>query len=266
MQQRSRFRAADGRDDGTPGRVLLVSDDAGTVAALTVNLADCLRVSAASTVSDGLRILTKSPPDLVVLDLYDQPHVDSVCFLRTVSARLPVCQIVVIAASERAYTAGELGTLPIGGFFHRPLDLDAVLGRIDSLLTLSGLPAPQRRRLSRNVMRALEYLSQHYPDGLTIGTVANAIGVSPSHLVHVFRAETGMTLRDCLARIRIEVTKFLLEHTDHKLELVAQRSGFCDASHLCRIFLRYTGRHPGKYRHESRQRGRDGGVGSTKAG
>jgi YesN/AraC family two-component response regulator len=225
-----------------------MGDDIGTVAVLVMNLSDYLSVSTAATVTEGLESITESTPDFAILDVR-RLDLDSVCFIRTISDRLPTCTVIVIAPAEPADIFRELTAFrSIGGFFRRPVDLGALLGRMRSLLTLNAHSSLPKRHMSPYVMRTFEYLGQHHADCFNIQTVADAVGVSASHLVHVFRAETGTTLRDCLLRIRVEVAKFLLEHSDHKLELIAQESGFCDASYLCRVFLRYTGQYPGRYR------------------
>jgi transcriptional regulator GlxA family with amidase domain len=44
------------------------------------------------------------------------------------------------------------------------------------------------------------------------------------------------------------VAKQLLMHEDHKLDRVAEMTGFVDGSHLSRVFRLHTGRSPGQYR------------------
>jgi len=65
--------------------------------------------------------------------------------------------------------------------------------------------------------RALDYFEITLPDPHAYD-VASSIGVSPGHLANLFRTDLGMTPRQFVARVRIEITKHLLRDTDMKLE------------------------------------------------
>jgi len=96
--------------------------------------------------------------------------------------------------------------------------------------------------------RAIDYLSQHFDQDLTVDAIAEIIDISASHLAHLFRSETGMSVRDYLTRVRVAIAQDLLAGTDEKLEAVAVRVGFVDTSHLAHVFQRITGRPPSAYR------------------
>jgi AraC-like DNA-binding protein len=59
-----------------------------------------------------------------------------------------------------------------------------------------------------------------------------AIGISPGHLAHVFRLESGSTVKSRLRSVRIEVARSLVADTDAKLEVIARAVGFYDAAHV----------------------------------
>jgi len=75
-----------------------------------------------------------------------------------------------------------------------------------------------------------------------------ALEKSPYYLSRLFRSETGMTLKAYVNRVRIEAARRLLLDTSEKIETVAALVGFHDASHLSRLFLKYSGRRPGDFR------------------
>src|SRR2546421_474052 len=78
---------------------------------------------------------------------------------------------------------------------------------------------------------------------IVIGSIENA---------RVFSHDTKRTLRSFRCDVRVEVAKQLLVHEDHKLDRVAEMTGFVDSSHLSRVFRLHTGRSPGQYRIELR--------------
>ena len=64
---------------------------------------------------------------------------------------------------------------------------------------------------SRYVLKALEYISEHYADGgINITEIAQHLGVSEGHLSHVFKKETNYTVVGYLTRYRIHMALKLL--------------------------------------------------------
>jgi len=104
-------------------------------------------------------------------------------------------------------------------------------------------------RFNSVIGRAIDYFRDHFAGTSTLTAVASSIGVSRGHLASLCRTDLGMTPRQFVARVRIEITKHLLRDTDMKIEAIADLIGFHDASHLSRVFKRYVRSRPGRYRH-----------------
>jgi two-component system response regulator YesN len=82
--------------------------------------------------------------------------------------------------------------------------------------------------------------------------VGRSLGQSPYYLSRLFRMETGMTLKAFVNHVRVEAARLLLRDTDDKIDAVAARVGVHDASHLSRLFVKYSGRRPGAVRKTAR--------------
>lgn len=78
--------------------------------------------------------------------------------------------------------------------------------------------------------------------------VAEACGISPSHLRRLFKQATGQTLHEYIESIRIVRARDLLARTDMPLKLIAHRLGFSHCSSFTYAFRRATGETPGQYR------------------
>lgn len=135
-----------------------------------------------------------------------------------------------------------------------PLVADALLRYLVAVLSPSRMPADVRGTAAahRQVAAAAErFLQEHFWQPLTVAEVAAAIGVSPSHLHRVFRAETGVTLVNRVHRLRLEAAAQRLRETDQTVLAIAQDVGFSSQSHLTRLFTRQFGCAPGRYRERS---------------
>jgi AraC-like DNA-binding protein len=64
--------------------------------------------------------------------------------------------------------------------------------------------------------------------------------------------EAGVSFRDELARVRVEVAKALLIDTDLKLETIAQEVGCLSLAHFSRLFRRMANESPSEFRRRGR--------------
>jgi DNA-binding response OmpR family regulator len=228
-------------------RLLLIGGDPGWRATLAVTLARAASVETTGTLVDGLNVMLRFRPTCVVLNVGRSPG-EAGRFLGALNAQLPACPVLVV--SEDPYLGEEpvWENLNIRGVLRPPVSSGDLVSRIGAVLppgsSLTG-PWPQ---LGESVTRAIDYMSRHFDEDLTVDAIAEVIEISSSHLAHVFRAETGLSVRDYLTRVRVTIVQDLLASTDEKLESVAARVGFGDTSHLAHVFQRITGRPPSAYR------------------
>jgi YesN/AraC family two-component response regulator len=216
-------------------------------AALSVALQDRFIVTTASTAAEGLHRLTASRSPLVILD-EALPDFTSATFLRALRAHRPQCPVIVIVDGEETAALRDLVDFRIDGIVPRSSPLDVLFHRIDTLLDGSRRP---ERRPARQVGEVIKYVASHWRSDLVVATIAGALGLSRAHLAYLFQRETGMTVKEYATKVRIEVVKRLLVETDHKLEVIAHEVGFCDASHLSRVFRRVCGCPPAEYRRQA---------------
>jgi two-component system response regulator YesN len=97
------------------------------------------------------------------------------------------------------------------------------------------------------VRDAVLYLKNHYGQGITVETVARELYVSPSHLMHLFKAELGKTFNECLIDCRIEKAKELLRDKKYKIYEVCEQVGYTDTRYFSQLFKRITGLSPREY-------------------
>ena len=230
-----------------PHRILLVGGDLGWLAVLAVALQRLGRVEVAETLVAGLdRVLTLLPTCLVLRA--DHSPAAAARFLRAVHARQPACISLVVGAdvTGAAISEGEMPT--VRGVIASPSNLGETVSRVADLLGGSRRSDLRRLRFSHVVSRALDYLGKHYGESLTVQLLAKGIDASASRLAHLFVAETGTTVKDFLARVRVVIAQELLAHTNQKVATIATSVGFFDTSHLARVLQRVTGRPPSAYR------------------
>lgn len=98
---------------------------------------------------------------------------------------------------------------------------------------------------------AREYIDRHYADPeLSLGSVAEAVRISPNHLSTVFKEKSGVGFSEYLTDVRIRQAKHLLVTTDLLAADVAERVGYQNFNYFSMLFKRVVGVSPSRYRRE----------------
>jgi AraC family transcriptional regulator len=132
-------------------------------------------------------------------------------------------------------------------------------------LALGVLAEASRRRLRaartapRWLERAQELVRARFPDRPTLAQLAESVGVHPVHLARTFRERYRCTLGEYVRQLRLEFARHELVTSGASFAEIALAAGFCDQSHLTRLFKRSTGMTPAEYRLLHRARGARGG-------
>lgn len=134
---------------------------------------------------------------------------------------------------------------------HDPLLTDELLYRLLGVLCQrygrEGLAVAQLGRERTAVRIAKDYLDARLADTVDLETVSREAGLTPFHLIRVFRRETGLTPHAWVVDRRIQVAAQLLRRGIAPSE-VALDCGFADQSHLTRAFKARLGVTPGRFR------------------
>ena len=93
----------------------------------------------------------------------------------------------------------------------------------------------------------LQYMEINYAN-MTIKKLAEDFNFSESYVRKVFKKSTGKTLLETLQGIRLAKARELLEKTEISVENVAHLIGYEDTTHFIRLFKKYFGLPPAKYR------------------
>ena len=84
--------------------------------------------------------------------------------------------------------------------------------------------------------------------GSDIGSVAERVGIHPTHFSRSFRTHVGVTPSLYRARERVRLASGLLLSTSRRVASIALECGFSDQSHLTRVFRALVGMTPGAFR------------------
>ncbi len=92
--------------------------------------------------------------------------------------------------------------------------------------------------ISSLVRRAIAYIDKHYPEKLTIDSIAQKLFVSPSTLAHNFSRELGISIYRYISKKRLLEVHKRIEQGESS-SAAATKCGFADYSCYYRIYKKY---------------------------
>lgn len=105
-------------------------------------------------------------------------------------------------------------------------------------------PAPKLSAGRRLVQAYCARLVRDYASGATMADHAGALGVTPTHLTRVCRAETGRTAAALLTERQLHAAQRLLITTDVPVQDIARHLGFGSAAYFTRFIQQHTDKTP----------------------
>ena len=102
--------------------------------------------------------------------------------------------------------------------------------------------------------RAACVLREHFREAISLSTIAKQMNVHPAQLAREFRHRTGISVGECIRRLRVEYAIERLTSTSIPIAEIAHAAGFADQSHFCRVFRNCTGATPAQFRAAVRER------------
>lgn len=220
--------------------------------------AGCAVVGEAANGEEGLEVIRRYRPDLIVTDIR-MPKLDGIEMLRRLREEGNRAHVVFLTAySDFSYAQSAL-KLGAADYLLKPFhdgELEETIARIRSRAQAAApaapaapvLPEGQGPEKSKYVRVALTYLSEHYNDpDISVSSVARSLGVSGGHLSHVFKKETSYTLSAYLTNYRMHKATELLRDCRVKVYEVAESVGYRDITYFSSAFKKSVGMSPSEY-------------------
>jgi AraC-like DNA-binding protein len=98
------------------------------------------------------------------------------------------------------------------------------------------------------IWKARCYIREHSEEELSLTAVARFVKISPNHLSEKFKEVTGVKFVDYIARLRFTKACLLLQNPHLRISEIAFEVGFQSLSQFNRVFKKFSGQSPTKFR------------------
>lgn len=100
----------------------------------------------------------------------------------------------------------------------------------------------------RDIIKAKEYIDEHYMENLSLNVLAEEIHMNPYYFSSFFKKNTGENFKDYVNRVRIEHAVPMLISSDRKTYEIAEKVGFGDIRVFNAAFQKIYQETPGSFR------------------
>ncbi|MFV0502422.1 MAG: response regulator [Lachnospirales bacterium] len=214
-------------------------------------------VSEASNGKEGLEIILKEKPDLVVTDI-KMPVMDGLTMIAKAQKGHTFKAIILSSYGEFDYTKKAIN-LQVYDFLMKPLDeteLEEILIKLQNSLnkdkkyhSFFDIEYYKLKVNNKNsyTYKVIEIIEKNYNQKLSIEQISDEFGVSNSYLSRKFKKATEHTFLEFLNKYRIEQALELMKNHELKIYEIADKTGFTDYKHFCSVFKKYLEHSPTNY-------------------
>lgn len=208
----------------------------------------------------ALPAIISKTPDLIITDIR-MPGMTGLELIQKVRAQRLNCEFIIVSGYNDFAYAKEAITYGVTGYCLKPLDpaetaacLERARDALNRRSTLSSAPA----YIDDTFERILNYMSTHFPEKLTLKSLAAAFDMNPNYCCTLFTKYLGKTFSQHLTGLRITEAQSLLKSANHSLERIAQMVGYSDYFYFSKVFKKQCGYSPKEYRqqfHDAKESG-----------
>ena len=149
-------------------------------------------------------------------------------------------EIAYQLSDEYIQTVESMVTLDSIDLIQRTMLIDFAERVRDASLPLQDIP--------EDIARSIKYIRLHTNSNLSVHEVADAVGLSRSHLSHKFKEAMGFDISAFMMRCRLEEAKSLLMYSEQSISEISNYLCFSSQSYFTSVFRQKYGLTPKEYR------------------
>lgn len=247
--------------------VLIVDDEklvrSGIVMGIDWASLGCAVVAEGSDGEEGFNAAMKYNPDLIICDIR-MPKMDGIEMVTKLrSEGNNAYTIFLTAYSDFTYAQNAI-KLGASDYILKPFkdgELENAILKIRDKIDRDYISKTQLRKnsilnednvkkdsVSKYVSDALYYIEKNYSNtNISVKLISESLGLSESHLSHIFKKETDYTINSYITRYRIRAAIDMLRSGKYKVYEVAEMVGYKDITYFSTTFKKITGTSPSDY-------------------
>lgn len=215
-------------------------------------------VGNAQTGIQALDLINSCNPYLLVTDIR-MPVMDGLELVEQARENHPDLDVIVVSGYSDFEYAKRAIHLQVREYLLKPVDEDQLRTVLSSLANKYRMEEQELEksfsgefscRSSREIAELLkDYLTREYDHDINMNLIAEKLNYSPSYLSKVFLQTYHMPPTKYLISLRMQKAKKLMDRNPgYPIHMIGEAVGYDDPGYFSRIFKKYEGVSPQKYR------------------
>lgn len=211
-------------------------------------------VDDAKTGNEAILLAEKYRPHIILMDI-KMPEKSGLEAQESIIEFLPNVKTIILTAYDNFSFAQNAIKLAAVDYILKPVkpeDLSESINKIISLLkNESTNDFYNSVEVSSNrdpIHKAIEYINQNFSENINLESVAEHVHLNPHYFSRYFKNNTGVNFIEYVSKLRVKKAKRLLVSTEKSISRISLDIGYVDPTYFTKVFLKYEGISPHKYR------------------
>lgn len=210
------------------------------------------RVAEAENGLEAWKLIQEEEIDLVLTDI-NMPHMNGIRLAQLIKGYQPNIHVVFLTGYDEFEYALSAVKLGVDDYLLKPFsksDVEEMLEKVVDKLDREGKRQQVNDLIQKSEGSNLEQAIQDRltNSNLSLKSLAQDLGFSPSHLSVVLKKELGVSFQDYIIHERMKMAKLLLLTTDLKIYEIADKVGFEDMNYFSYRFKQIVGVSPRQFK------------------
>lgn len=195
-------------------------------------------------------------PDILLMDIR-MPELSGLDAQKEILEFHPDVKTIIVTAYSLFSLAHEAIELRVVDFLLKPVAPETLTKSINKaigMLESTHTGTAKEQDTAAAIEKALQYIKQNgISRNLSLEEVANQVYLSEAYFSRYFKKKTGVSFTKYVSDMKIKEAKRLLLETDYPIYRIANDLAYSDSAYFAKVFARYTGMQPLKFRKENKK-------------
>lgn len=207
----------------------------------------------AKTGSEAVLLAKKYAPHIIIMDI-NMPEKSGLEAQKSIIEFLPNIKTIILSSSDNFNFAQQAIRLGVTDYILKPAKSSELKNSIDKIISQlhiknafinnsSDLPSDEYL-----LKKSIIYINKNFNKNISLDSVAKYIHLNPQYFSKYFKNNTNINFIEYVSKIRVEASKKLLVSTDKSIYRISLEVGYIDPSYFTKVFIKYEGISPHKYR------------------
>lgn len=207
----------------------------------------------AKTGDEAVQLSRKYKPHIIIMDI-KMPEKNGLEAQKSIIKFLPNIKTIILTAYDNFSFAQSAIKLGVVDYILKPVKPDELKESLNKAIYLLKNEDTNLNSFSDSshdtdsIHEALKFINKNFSENITLESVSEHVHLTSHYFSRYFKNSTGVNFIEYLTKLRIKEAKRLLVSTSKSISRISLDIGYVDSAYFSKVFMKYEGVSPHKYR------------------